>query len=177
MDEAPSGKRVVGRRGKRRDADSSPVVTNWQTDVIRNREPGWTYEWPLETQVSERLRPSRLRLTDFETGESEIYDIPAWELVRRDTGPEELAGFRPDEGKPLDTLLRHGPHVCMRIKDEFKALLDRRDEQRSDAYESRLQAGRHYNEGWASDGRQVSPGSGSKVRSGEIRRYEEFQRE
>lgn len=139
-------KRPVGRPRKRRDADDGPIQGLWQTDVIRNRDPEYVYEFVLESQVRDKLLPSRLALIDFKTGNREVHDIPGWSIVKRDDGPEELGGWRPDEGKPMDTVLRHGPHVCMRIHKKHHALIERAKNQRADAYESRLKGGHqeHY---------------------------------
>lgn len=127
---------------------STPVVTNWQTDIIDNRDPDYVYEFPLEGQVANKLRSQRIQLFDHATGESEIFDIPGWQVCHRDTGPETLAGFAPSEGKPLDTVLRHGngsvQHVAMRIHRKHWEVLQRAQEQRADAYQQRVDKGGRY---------------------------------
>lgn len=133
--------RLVGRRGRRRDQDDKPVITTWKTDVVENQDPNFVYNFFREDEVRDKLRPTRIRLTDFESGESSVVPIAGWTIVHRETGPEEAAGYRPDEGKPLDTLLRHGPHVCMKLPRADWEALQRHQEQRADAYESRLQGG------------------------------------
>lgn len=134
-------KRPVGRPKKRRDADDVPIVGLWQTDVIRNRDPDFVYEFVLESLVRDKLHPNRIALVNFKTGETTVHDIPGWTIVMRDNGPEEIAGWRPDEGKPVDTVLRHGPHVCMRIHKSHHKIIERAKEQRADAYETRLKGG------------------------------------
>ncbi len=104
----------------------------------------------------------------YATGEAEIHDIPGWEVCHRDTGPETLAGFAPSEGKPLDTVLRHGngavQHVAMRIHRKHWDLLQRAQEQRADSYDQRLNKGGRYEfdingSGTAvTEGRDVTPG-------------------
>jgi hypothetical protein len=142
---------VVGHRGKRRDPASTPVVTNWQTDVITDREPGFVYEFAYydpdnnNDTLSRRLHPTRIQLHDYANGTSEVFDIPAWEVCHRDTGPEQLAGFAPSEGKPVDTVLRHGgKHVAIRIKQEHWDILQRAQEQRAESYQQRVDKGGRY---------------------------------
>lgn len=151
--------RIVGRRGRRRDPEDRPVVAQWKTDVVDNQDPNFVYHFFREDEIRDKLRPSRISLTDFETGEQMIVPIAGWQLVHRETGPEEAAGYRPDEGKPLDTLLRHGPHVCMKLPKADWAALQRKQEQRADAYEERLRGG--HREDYDIDGYQ------SKLRPGQ----------
>jgi hypothetical protein len=161
-------RKLLGGSGQRRDQAGVPVGATWQTDVIRNRDPDFVYEFPHESKVRDLLHSTRVALTDFVDAEgnagtrkTRVYDIPGWEIVHRETGPEEAAGWRPDEGKPLDTVLRHGPHVCMRIRREHWEILQRAQEQRSDAYEGRLQAG--HREDYDMDGRQTRLGRGQRA--------------
>lgn len=158
MDE---GKKLVGRPGKRRDQGSKPVVTNWQTDIIDNRDPDFAYQFFREDEVRDKLRPTRVAVTDFETGETEVHDIPGWQVCQRDTGPEALAGFRPDEGKPLDTVLRHGSHVAMKLPRAAWEILQRVQEQRADAYETRLKGG--HREEYDLDGNQTRMAAGQQA--------------
>ncbi len=139
----------------------------WATDQVDNKDPDYVYEFPYEgdgksrkNEVLERLKPRRLVLRDFETGNDGIYNVPGWEIVHSENSHAELAGYRPDEGKPIDTTLRHGPHVCMRIRKEHWEVLQRAQEQRADAYEERLQGGR--TEEYNLDGQQVRMGRGQK---------------
>jgi hypothetical protein len=173
-------KRVVGQTGKRRDAVTAPPVLNWQTDVITNREEGWSYQFFREDEVRSKLHPTRVQIVDFETGDLTVHDIPAWTIVQRDTGPEVAAGFRPDEGKPVDTALTHGGggtiHWCMKIPTDKWEILQQAQEQRADAYEAKLAVKKHYAEAWGEDERQTNPYTDREVRPGEIRRFEQFTR-
>lgn len=173
-------KRVIGQAGKRRDANTAPPVTNWQTDVITNQEEGWKYQFFREDEVRSKLHPTRVRIVDYDSGETEIHDIPAWTIVQRDTGPEEAAGFRPDEGKPSDSALTHGGggtvHWCLKLPEDKWNILQRAQEQRADAYEAKLNVKKHYSEAWGEDERQTNPYSEGDVRPGEIRRFEQFTR-
>lgn len=162
-----SESKVVGGKGKRRDPVSVAVITNWQTDIIDNRDPDYVYEFPLESQLGARLRPTRIQLFNYSTGESEIHDIPAWQVCHRETGPEELAGFRPDEGKPVDTVLRHGPHVAVRIHRKHWEILQRVQEQRADSYDQRLNNKAQHE--FDINGSSTNVGTGAKVTPGHIR--------
>lgn len=174
--EETAGKKLVGRRGKRRDADSAPLINNWQTDVILNKEPGWRYDFFLESEVPFKLHPTRVQVVDWDTGETEVHDIPGWKVVQRETGPEEAAGWRPDEGKPIDTVLRHGngvcSHVCMRLPEDKWIILQRAQEHRADAYEERLRGGSVQDINGAGDVRRGD--NTDRVRPGEIRLKERF---
>lgn len=172
-------KKLVGRPGKRKDARSEPPVTNWKTDVIESKEDGYFYQFFREDEVRSKLVPSRVRLTNYETGETEVYDVPAWELVLRDTGPETAAGFRPDESKTGNAAaLTHGgggtTHWCMKIPMGAYEILSAAQEQRADAYDSKLDVKRHYSEAWGPDQGSTNPYSDEHVRPGEIRRFEQF---
>lgn len=153
-EQAAAPKRPVGRPKKRRDADDAPINGLWQTDVVTNRDPDFVYQFFREDEVRDKLRATRLALVDFATGKRDVHDIPGWQIVTRDTGPEDLAGYRPDEGKPVDNVLRHGPHVCMKLHKSFWKLLQKAQEQRADAYESVLRGGKR--EAWNLDGDQMS---------------------
>jgi hypothetical protein len=163
---------IVGGKGKRRDISDTPVVNVWKTDIIDNRDPDYHYEFLYASddlnrdKVREKLRATRVMLKDFETGETEVHDIPAWELVRRDISGEEAAGYRSDEGKPIDSLLRHGPYVAMRIPKKYHQVLERAKEQKADGYEQRLRGGRK--EEYDISGTPVAPGRG-KLEPGNIR--------
>jgi len=143
-------RQVLGSRGKRKDAESAPVLATWNTDVIKNKQSGFEYQFFNEHEVREKQRASLVRLVDFETGETTVHQIPGWQVVQHENGPEEAGGYRPDEGKPLDTTLRHGPHVAMRIPTEAWNLLQKAQEQRADSYEQRLRGG--HTEEWSTSG-------------------------
>ena len=165
MDETTS-QVVVGRRGKRRDQEEKPIGGTWGTDLIGNQDPDYVYQWFREDEVRQKLQASRLRLTDYETGDVTAHDLPGWTVCQRSTGAEEAQGWRPDEGKPLDTVLRHGPHVCMKLKREYFALLERAQEQRADGYEQRLRGGAR--EEFNTNGDPVRA-TGARVAAGNVR--------
>jgi hypothetical protein len=126
---------LVGRKGTAKQQVSSDVLGGWKTDIIRNRDPNFEYHFFTEDQVRERLYPTQIGLKDFESGEWVVHDIPAWTLVQRETGPEVAAGFRPDEGKPIDTALRHGKFICMKIPREAWDIMQKQSTQRADGYD------------------------------------------
>jgi hypothetical protein len=148
MDANTDGK-LVGRKGKARAPITGDVVGAWKTDIIDNRDPDAEYQFFHEDQVRDKLRSSFVVLKDFRTGEVERHTISPWTIVHRDTGAEEAAGWRPDEGKPLDTVLRHGPMVCLKIDRKSWDLLQRAAGQRADAYDvlSKRGTSRDFNQG------------------------------
>jgi hypothetical protein len=162
---------VVGRKGRSRQVEETPAVNVWKTDIIDGRDPEFEYQFFREEQVRDKLRADRIVLRDFESGEQEVHDIPPWEICRRDITGEEAAGYRPDEGKPVDNILRHGPYVAMRIPRKAWLLLQRKHEQVADGYEQRLRGGR--TEEYGPDGNQVRPSrSGTHLTNGNIRMTE-----
>lgn len=167
MSEEQVTRTVVGGKGKRRDAESPPLNVGWQTDIIHNRDPDYVYQFFLESQVRDKLRGGAIQIFDFDTKQMQVHQIPGWEVCQRETGPEELAGFRPDEGKPLDTLLRHGPHVAMRIHRKHWDLLQQVQEHRANSFDETLNRGRQ--EEYAEGGRAISPRKSQKVLPGHTR--------
>lgn len=107
----------------------------WKTDIIKDRDPDFEYHFFTEEQAREKLYPTQVALKNFEDGTVEVHDIPAWIMVQRETGPEVAAGFRPDEGKPIDTVLRHGSMICMKLPKASWDILQRQQGQRADAYD------------------------------------------
>lgn len=168
MSEETVTRTVVGGKGKRRDVDSSASLTvGWQTDIIHNRDPDYVYQFFLESEVRDKLRGGRVQVFDFEARQMRFHDLPGWTICHRDAGPEELAGFRPDEGKPIDTTLRHGPHIAMRIHRKWWDILQQVHEHRADALDEKLNHGaqEEYSEG----GRAISPTKSHKVIPGHTR--------
>lgn len=145
-------------------------MATWGTDLIGNQDPDYVYQAFREDEVREKTRQSRLVLRNFETGEQTAHNIPGWTVCHRETGEEELQGFRPDEGKPLDTVLRHGPHVFMKIKRESWDLLQKAQEQRADGYEQRLRGG--HREEMTTSGEHVRADS-RHVAKGNVRYFED----
>jgi hypothetical protein len=135
-------KQVVGRKGRSRQIDDTPPINVWKTDVVEGKDPGFEYQFFNEHQVREKLLSTSVRLTDYESGTSDVHRVEGWEIVRRDVSKEEAAGWRPDEGKPVDNVLRHGPMVCMKIPRKDWEVLQAAQEQRADAYDQRLAGGR-----------------------------------
>lgn len=158
---------VVGGKGKRRDVESPSLTAGWQTDIIHNRDPDYVYQFFLDEQVRDKLRGGAVQVFDFEARQMRVHQIPGWEVCHRDAGPEELAGFRPDEGKPLDTVLRHGPHVAMRIKKIYWDLLQQVQEHRANSFDETLNRGRQ--EEYSEGGRAISPTKSQKVIPGHTR--------
>lgn len=169
MDETAT--QVVGRKGKRRDQEEKPVNGTWGTDLIGNRDPDFVYQFFREDEVRDKLRPSRVVVTHFGPGDNTqtAHDIPGWTICRRDTGPEELEGYRPDEGKPLDTVLRHGPMVCLKIQKDHWAILQQVQEQSAASFEKRLNGGTRQE--LRSAGDQIDA-YGSHVAPGNVRYFE-----
>ena len=163
---------VVGRKGKRRDQDDKPVGGTWGTDLIGDRDPDFTYQFFREDEVRDKMRPVRVMLTHYKVGKEDAqtaHTLPGWEIVRRSDGPEELQGWRPDEGKPLDTVLRHGPMVCMKLRTEHWNILQQVQEQTAAANEKRINGG--YRHEMRSGGSTVDP-SGQHVSPGNVRYFE-----
>lgn len=175
-------RKLVGQQGPRRDAEASPTINLWQTDKIVNEEPGWVYEFPYEgdgksrpNEVPLRMKPRIVTLRNFETGEVEKHQVPGWEVVHIENSEAQAAGYRPDQGAPIDTVQRQGPHVCMRIRKEHWDILQRAQEQRADAYEDRLQGGSVQDFDSAGRAGQAKPFA--HVQPGDIRLSEKFTRE
>lgn len=126
---------LVGRKGKARQPAPTDVLGLWKTDIIKDRDPDFEYHFFTEEQVREKLYTSQVYLRNFEDGTAQVHDIPAWTIVQRETGPEIAAGFRPDEGKPIDTALRHGSMICMKLPRWAWDLLQRQQGQRADGYD------------------------------------------
>jgi hypothetical protein len=158
---------VVGRKSRSRQVEETPPVNVWKTDIIDGRDPDFEYQFFREDQVRDKLKADRVILRNFEDGTQDAVPIPAWEICKRDISGEEAAGYRPDEGKPIDTVLRHGPYVAMRIPRKAWEVLQRSHEQVADAYEHRLNGGR--TEEYGLDGNQVRPTGGKQVAAGNIR--------
>lgn len=134
-------RRVVGGRGKRRDAETLPVVTNWQIDVITDRDPDYRYQFFRPDEIADKQRATRVQVNDYDNETSEVHDIPGWEVCHRENGKESLPGSRPDAGKPIDTVLTQGNMVCMRLRKDHWDVLQRVQENRADQYEQRLRLG------------------------------------
>lgn len=158
---------VVGGKGKRRDVESPSLTVGWQTDIIHNRDPDYVYQFFLESQVRDKLRGGAIQVFDFDVQAMQVHQIPGWEVCHRDTGSEELAGFRPDEGKPLDTVLRHGPHVAMKLHRKHWDLLQRVQEHRADSFEQVLNRGRQ--EEYAEGGRAIAATKSQRIIPGHTR--------
>lgn len=161
---------VVGRKGKSRQIADTQPINRWNTDVVDGKDPDFAYQFFHNDQVADKLRPSRVALNDYENGTSQTHTIPAWEIVRRDISGEEAAGFRPDEGKPLDSVLRHGPMVCLKLPKAAWELLQAAQEQRADAYETRLRGG--HSEQYDQNGQATSVRAG-RLASGSVRLTEQ----
>jgi hypothetical protein len=159
-------KQVIGRKGRSRQIDDTPAVNLWKTDVVEGKDPDFEYQFFNESQVRDKLHATTVRLTDFETGASDVHQVAGWEIVRRDTSQEELAGWRPDEGKPPDNVLRHGTMVCMKLPRKDWEVLQAAQEQRADAYDQRLSGGR--SEEYDVNGNQIRATSG-RLPGGRIR--------
>lgn len=127
--------KLVGRKGKARQPLPTDVLGRWRTDEINGEDSDFDYHYFTEEQCRERLYPTQITLRNFEDGTSETYDIPPWTIVQRETGPEQAAGFRPDEGKPIDTALRHGSMICMKLPKASWEIMQRAQGQRADAYD------------------------------------------
>lgn len=163
---------VVGRKGKRRDQDDKPVNGTWGTDLIGDRDPDYVYQFFNESEVRDKLVPTRITLTSYVVGkpdETTAHNIPAWQICRRADGAEYLEGFRPDEGKPLDTVLRHGPTVCLKLKREYWNLLQQAQEQRSASTMKRINGG--YRHEMLPGGSEVRA-EGERVQPGHVRFFE-----
>lgn len=162
---------VVGGKGRRRDVESPNLTVGWQTDIIHNRDPDYVYQFFLENQVRDKLRGGAVQVFDFEARQMRVHQLPGWEVCQRDVGPEELAGFRPDEGKPLDTVLRHGNHVAMRIKRKHWDVLQQVQEHRANSLDESLNNGRQ--EEYSAGGRAISPTKSKKIVPGHTRMIQE----
>lgn len=132
--DTPEGK-LVGRKGKAKQPSPTDVLGLWKTDKIDNEDPDFVYHYFSEEQCRRRLYPTQVTLRNFEDGTETTYDIPPWVLVQRETGPEQAAGFRPDQGGPIDTALRQGEFICMKLPRSAWDILQKQQLQRADAYD------------------------------------------
>ncbi len=127
----------------RNDFKSKPLQA--QPHSLRNREPGFRYEYAsLDSE-----HPSYVghKLVPQEIGDDAVgfTTTPAWEVVRRPAGEskalEEL-GIRADQGKPIDNTYRKGNQVLIRCREsEWEGSYKTVHKLRVEAEEQRLFGG------------------------------------
>lgn len=119
----------------RRDPPAAPVSQGWETDVIRGAADGMKYQFMRETEVHDRGR-SKI-VTDRRTGED--VRVPGWQVVQE--GEVEVSRERPDLAAPVDSTMRMGPHVLMKIPEADWDLLQHEKDAVPDAIADRLMRG------------------------------------
>ncbi len=127
-------RKVVGSE-IRQDAPATGVGQSWETDVIRNKAEGFEYQYMRENEVHDRGRSKTVLNRD--TGEQ--VRISGWQVVAE--GEVEVSRERPDLATPVDTTMRMGPHVLMKIPKEDWDLLQHEKDAVPDAIADRLLRG------------------------------------
>ncbi len=106
---------------KRNDQKSSPLYRNSRATELRGQDPSFVYQWFSENPESPAYIGNKLAPHEF--GEANGYKvmIEGWEECHSQTDRKVRAmDPRTDQGKPVDTLQRHGRQVLCRIpKEEF----------------------------------------------------------
>jgi len=103
----------------RNDFKSKPLSA--QSHSLKNREPGYHYEWA--SLDSEHPGYVGHKLVAQEIGDAAIgfTETPVWEVVKRPTDQSralEEIGIRADQGKALDGTYRKGNQVLIRCREE-----------------------------------------------------------
>lgn len=151
-----AGRRKVIGSERRADADIAPVQEAWNTDKLNNADPDFAYQFMRENEVHDRTRSKRV--LNRNTGET--VRISGWQVCQ-DGDAVEMAGSRPDLGAPIDSTMRMGPHVLMKIPKKDHDLLLHEKDAIADAHEARLMRGgvqeRIYDEGMTVTLRQPKP--------------------
>lgn len=132
----PKGKsrKVVGSE-QRSDAVAAPVEQVWKTDVIEGADPGFAYQFMREHEVHDRSRSKYIFNRD--TGQPE--KISPWVVVQE--GEVGVSRERPDLAAPVDSTMRMGPHVLMKIPKKDWELLQHAQDARPDAFADNLMRG------------------------------------
>ena len=108
----------------RNNLKKSPLYANSRANEITNRDPNFVYEW----KTTDPDHPSALsntgQLSDHEYGNSVggFVAMPGWQVVQR-AANDKAAQLAPrsDDGKPIDTVVRHGKQVLCRMpRDEYE---------------------------------------------------------
>tara|TARA_R110000868_G_scaffold184783_1_gene426431 strand:+ start:607 stop:1119 length:513 start_codon:yes stop_codon:yes gene_type:complete len=101
------------------------------TTVSEGEEPGYKYQWVEERDINHPQHVSKyMRRQRIGSADVGFAEVEGWEVVH--IKPEELKGRpRDDQGKPVDTVMRHGSLVKIRtsadnfaVYEEFERLKD-----------------------------------------------------
>lgn len=132
----PKGKtrKVVGG-SVRSDAAPSDVQQVWKTDVLEGQDPGFSYQYMRENEVRDRGLSKRVYNRDTGTWEK----VSGWTVVQE--GEVQASRERPDLAVPVDTSMRMGPHVLMKIPTADWDLLQHEKDAVADAHATRMMAG------------------------------------
>ena len=132
----PKGKprRLVGGAA-RKDAAPADVQQVWRTDVLEGEDPNFSYQFMRENEVHDRSRGKSV--FDRRTGEQRR--VSGWTVVTE--GEVGVSRERPDLGAPVDSTMRMGPHVLMKIPKADWELLQHEKDAVPDAHAERLMAG------------------------------------
>jgi hypothetical protein len=132
----PKGKSRTAVGGEtRRDAPVANVAQGWETDIIRGAADGWSYQYMRENEVHDRGRSKLVMNRD--TGAA--VKVDGWKVVEE--GEVEVSRERPDLAAPVDSTMRMGPHVLMKIPTAHWDLLQHEKDAVPDAIADRLLRG------------------------------------
>lgn len=112
-------KQSAPRVPARNDLKSSALYRNSRANELQKRDPNYVYQWfsldPNHPQYVGRY------LSEHEVGSSVsgFATIAPWEVVQRTTDPR-VAQVEPrtDQGKPIDSTVRHGNQILARLPKE-----------------------------------------------------------
>lgn len=122
----------------RHDAEAAPVQQVWKTDIVEGTDPDFAYQFMRDTEVQDRGRSKRV----FNRDTGEYQKVAGWTVVNE--GEVDVSRERPDLAKPVDTAMRMGPHVLMKIPKADWELLQHEKDAVADAQADRLLAGQHF---------------------------------
>lgn len=140
----PNGPTRVARRPvsqveaapKRKDPEDTDLLQAPETDLIRNKDPLYRYEWKRRESLPKFLRPQTVGAQGigFKT-------CPSWEIVEDDQ--IHLKGrSRADQGSPVDSALQHGQMIAIRVLEaDYERTYGWFRAAQSDAREARLRKG------------------------------------
>lgn len=137
----PKGKprKVVGGE-VRSDAEPADVQQSWKTDVVEGQDPDFAYQFMRENEVRDRSRGKFV----FDRRLGEQVRVSPWTVVQEEE--VQVSRERPDLATPVDTTMRMGPHVLMKIPRKDWELLQHEKDAVPDGMLERFTAGKYNGE-------------------------------
>src|ERR1041385_572391 len=105
----------------RNDFKTSPLYKNSRALELRNRDPNFVYEWKTTDREHPGFVEPKLAEHEHGTQLGGYVTVDGWEVCHRQTDPRvQQIEARSDQGKSVDTLIRHGRQILCRMpKDEY----------------------------------------------------------